>query len=109
MAYSWLLLYVTCSSSKPSTSNCATSGSALLGPILTGAKTGSIYQTSLSFGSNKIIGKLREDKNNEKQIKISNNNNLPDIPYIDKDPTILLAYAVDHVELSEVFEPEPLP
>ena len=88
---------------------CSAPPTALLGPVLTGAKTGSIYQTSLSFGSNKIIGKLREDKNNEKQIKISNNINLPDIPYIDKDPTILLAYAVDHVELSEVFEPEPLP
>ena len=29
--------------------NCATSGSALLGPIFTGAKTGSIYQASLSL------------------------------------------------------------
>ena len=88
---------------------CSAPPTALLGPVLTGAKTGSIYQTSLSFGSNKIIDKLREDKNYEKQIKISKNINLPDIPYIDKDPTILLAYAVDHVELSEVFEPEPLP
>ena len=88
---------------------CSAPPTALLGPVLTGAKTGSIYQTSISFGSNKIINKLKEDKNNEKQIKISKKINLPDIPYIDKDPVILLAYAVDHVELSEVFEPEPLP
>ena len=35
--------------------NCTISGSAFLGPTFTGIKTGSIYQTSLSYGSSKII------------------------------------------------------
>ena len=39
-------------------SNCATSGTAFLGPIFTGAKTGSVYQASLSYGSGKIIRNL---------------------------------------------------
>ena len=41
-------------------SNCVTSPNALLGPIFTGAKTGSVYQASLSYGSNRIISKIRE-------------------------------------------------
>ena len=40
--------------------NCATPSSALLGPIFTGAKTGSIYQASISYSTNKIIRELRE-------------------------------------------------
>jgi len=43
-----------------SLSNCVTSPNALLGPIFTGAKTGSVYQASLSYGSNRIISKIRE-------------------------------------------------
>ena len=35
--------------------SCAPSGSALLGPIFTGAKTGSIYHASLSYGTGKIM------------------------------------------------------
>ena len=38
-----------------SLNNCATPSAALLGPIFTGAKTGSIYQASLSYGSGKIM------------------------------------------------------
>ena len=38
--------------------NCATSGSALLGPIFTGAKTGSIYQASISYSTGKIMNEL---------------------------------------------------
>ena len=40
--------------------NCATPSSAFLGPIFTGAKTGSIYQASLSYSTNKVIRELRE-------------------------------------------------
>ena len=40
--------------------NCALSTSALLGPIYTGAKTGSIYQTSLSYGTSKILVEYSE-------------------------------------------------
>ena len=92
--------------------NCSAPGTVLLGPIFTGAKTGSIYQASLSYGSGKVLNDLKSAKNlNLKFIKKFSNKNfpLPDIPYTDKDPTIVLAYAVKEIKISEVFEPEPLP
>ena len=87
-------------------SNCTTPTSALLGPIFTGAKTGSIYQASLSYGSNRIIDKMRKISQNSFQ-EISpltsdlstSNRNLP----------VLIAYKISKIEISEVKEPEPLP
>ena len=92
-------------------SSCAPPGTALIGPIFTGAKTGSIYQTSLSYstsyGTNRIIEKVKFKDNS----KVINKKNLilPDIPYSDKDPIILLSYKVNKIDISEVYEPEPLP
>ena len=43
--------------------NCSAPGTALLGPIFTGAKTGSVYQASLSYGSNRIIDEFRTKEN----------------------------------------------
>ena len=40
--------------------NCTTPTSALLGPIFTGAKTGSVYQASLSYSSGKIINEIKK-------------------------------------------------
>ena len=94
-----------------SLSNCATSGSALLGPIFTGAKTGSAYQTSLSYGSSKIINQLNPlitETETQKTI-VKSNIKFPDIPYSDKDPIILAFYKVDKITFSEIVEPEPLP
>ena len=79
--------------------NCASSSSALLGPIFTGAKTGSVYQASLSYGSNRLIKEIKEFKNKQ----ITNNSTK------DSKPTILLAHMVDDIEVSDVLEPEPLP
>ena len=84
--------------------NCAGMNSVFLGPIYTGAKTGSYVQSSLSFGSGKIVRNITDNK-----ILIKPEQILSDKTYNDKNPTILLAYAVDNVEISEVFEPEPLP
>ena len=88
-------------------SNCASPTSAFLGPIFTGAKTGSIYQASLSYGSNRLISELKKsnisnDPSKSKFVnsKLSTNN---------RNPLILLAYKVDKVEVSNVLEPEPLP
>ena len=84
--------------------NCTVPGSALLGPIYTGAKTGSIYQASLSYSSSKIIKKIRDNEifnNTEK--KTSNQSEER------KSPIILLAYVVDEIIISTVEEPEPLP
>jgi len=95
--------------------NCAAPGTALLTPVITGAKTKSLQQASLSLasslGSNKIIADFKEtnkDKLNKYYSKLSNKI-VKNIPYVDKDPTILLAYNVDDVKISDVIEPEPLP
>ena len=40
--------------------NCTYPGSALMGPAFTGATTKSITQTTISFGSNQIVKKIKE-------------------------------------------------
>ena len=92
-----------------------TPGTALLGPVITGAKTKSLQQASLSLASsvssNKIIAEFMEtnkEKLNKNYSKLSNKI-IENIPYVDKDPTILLAYNVDDIKISDVIEPEPLP
>ena len=49
-------------------SNCATPGAALLGPSITGARTGSVYQASLSYGSSQVIKKTKEKIKNTKAL-----------------------------------------
>tara|TARA_Y100000768_G_C23556718_1_gene486210 strand:+ start:204 stop:512 length:309 start_codon:yes stop_codon:yes gene_type:complete len=89
-------------------SNCTAPGSAFLGPIYTAAKTGSIAQVSISYGTNKIVEEInlkqRFNKTNEKKKSI-----FKDIPYVDEDPVILLTYKVSKIKISEVEDPEPLP
>ena len=41
--------------------NCSSPGTAFLGPIFTGAKTGSVAQASLSFGSNRVISSINKE------------------------------------------------
>ena len=88
-------------------SNCAAPTSALLGPIFTGAKTGSVYQASLSYGTNRIVDKIRKGDQDNNLDKISNF--LPKLSSEDRKPFVLLAYKVSKVEISDVIEPEPLP
>ena len=89
------------------------SGTAFLGPVFTGAKTGSIYQSSLSYSSGKVLDHLKSEEitNNFSRNKIFKNINpiLPDIPYNDEDPVIVMAHKVESIEFSELIEPEPLP
>tara|TARA_Y200000002_G_C22584647_1_gene622453 strand:- start:353 stop:679 length:327 start_codon:yes stop_codon:yes gene_type:complete len=94
-------------------SNCTATGSAFLGPAFTGARTGSIYQSSLSFGSGKVLNNIKFNKMinqlpNQEDLK-KTNPILPDIPYVNEDPIILISYKVDIIEFSEILEPEPLP
>ena len=50
-------------------SNCATPGSALLGPTFTGASTKSLARTSLSFGTNQIVYNIKEtSKKGKKEV-----------------------------------------
>ena len=84
--------------------NCVGVNSAFLGPVYTGAKTGSYFQSTLSYSSGKVFRNITEKKIFNKPDKT------PSIKtYNDKDPEILLAYVVENIEISEVFEPEPLP
>ena len=73
--------------------NCTSPGTALLSPVITGVKTGSVYQASLSYSSNKMINGI---------IKIKDTIN-------QKEPVIVSSFAVIKVKISEVQEPEPLP
>ena len=83
------------------------SSTAFLGPIFTGAKTGSVYQASISYGGNKFINKAMKIQKNESFKKLLDKDYDKTIEY--QEPTILLTYVVDNIEISEVFEPEPLP
>ena len=88
--------------------SCATTGSAFLGPIITGAKTGSIYQASISYSTGKIMNELVSSKisSNEKGINLSKI--LPKKNEIQK-PIIISSYKVIDITFSEVMEEEPLP
>ena len=77
-----------------SLSNCVTSPNALLGPIFTGAKTGSVYQASLSYGSNRIISKIREF--DQKQSINEDYNNL-NISTLDRNPIIVGNFEIPHI------------
>ena len=91
--------------------NCsANPGTALLGPVITGVKSGSIYQTSLSYSSNKVLEniktELRVRKENFSQKKTDLFKKIQDD--LEK-PSILLTLKIKNIEVSEVTEPEPLP
>tara|TARA_X000000950_G_scaffold182463_1_gene221085 strand:- start:201 stop:521 length:321 start_codon:yes stop_codon:yes gene_type:complete len=91
--------------------NCSTNpGTAFLGPIITGVKSGSIYQTSLSYSSNKVLEniktELRVRKENFSQKKTDLFKKIQDD--LEK-PSILLTLKIKNIEVSEVTEPEPLP
>ena len=86
--------------------NCTISGSAFLGPTFTGIKTGSIYQTSLSYGSSKII----EDINIKiKEMKKLKDKQLKSIKKSTYDVKKLIAQKIDIIEVSEIIDEEPLP
>ena len=82
-----------------SLSNCVTSPNALLGPIFTGAKTGSVYQASLSYGSNRIISKIREF---DKKKFLNKNYNNFNISTFDRNPIIVSDYEIPHIHSIEI-------
>ena len=88
-------------------SNCSAPTSAFLGPIFTGAKTGSVYQASLSYGTSRIIDKIKEENQANNLDKIVNF--LPKQSAEDRKPFKLITYKISKVEISDIVEPEPLP
>jgi len=91
--------------------NCTTNpGTAFLGPVITGVKSGRIYQTSLSYGSNKAIENIKTELRVRKENFSKKKTNL--LKKIQDDlekSSILLALKIESIEVSEVVEPEPLP
>ena len=77
-------------------SNCSAPGTALLGPAFTGAKTGSVYQASVSFSTGKIMNEFVASHNFSQNHKRN-------------DPVIIASYKVDNISFSDVIEEEPLP
>ena len=80
-------------------SNCATSPTAFLGPVFTGAKTGSIYQASLSYGSNRIISKIREF--DQKQ-SLNKDYNKLSISTFNSNPIIVSDYEIPRIHSIEI-------
>ena len=93
--------------------NCTSPGTAFLGPTFTGVKTGSVYQTSLSYGSGKAINIMKNSINEEiiKNDKLSliNDVNNKNHKLNIEDPPVLLAIKIDLIEVSEPLVEEPLP
>ena len=87
--------------------NCSAPGTALLGPAFTGAKTGNIYQASLSFSTGRIINEITDFtldtvlETKEKVLTAKKN--------IESMPSIIKTYAINKIKVSEILEPEPLP
>jgi len=84
--------------------SCSTPGTAFLGPIFTGAKTGSISQASLSYTSGKIFDEVKKNDIflKYKSIELSDS-------FSSHDPIIQSKYIVSKIYISEVIEPEPMP
>ena len=86
-------------------SNCTTPTSAFLGPIFTGAKTGSVYQASISYSSSKIMNTIR--KNTMNNLTEFNRNYSTESTL--QMPVILATNKIYPIYLSEVEIIEPLP
>jgi len=88
--------------------SCATPGSALLGPIITGAKTGSIYHASISYSTGRIMNELVSSEIPLKKKDVGLYKILPEKNEI-QNPIIISSYKVIDITFSEVMEEEPLP
>ena len=91
--------------------NCsANPGTALLGPVITGVKSGSIYQTSLSYGSNKALENIKTELRVRKEnFSKAKTDLIKKLQYDLEESSILLTLKIESIEVSEVVEPEPLP
>ena len=91
--------------------NCSTNpGTAFIGPIITGVKSGSVYQTSLSYGSNKALENIKKDLRVRKEnFSKAKTDLIKKLQYDLEESSILLTLKIESIEVSEVVEPEPLP
>lgn len=87
--------------------NCTGPGTAFLGPTFTGVKTGSIYQTSLSYGSGKAVDTIKNEIN-QKVNKINKIALVKSKEIFEKTPT-LVTLKTHNIIISEPTIEEPLP
>ena len=87
--------------------NCTAPGSAFLGPTFTGVKTGSVYQTSLSYGSGKAVDtlKVKVIENIDKFNKLA----LSKPKEVLKKTQTLVAINTHKIIISDPIVEEPLP
>ena len=88
--------------------SCATPGSALLGPIITGLKSGSIYQASISYSTGRIMNEIVSSEISSKKKDIDTSKILPKKNEM-QNPIIISSHKVIDIILSEVTEEEHLP
>ena len=86
--------------------NCASPGTAFLGPVITGAKTGSVYQASISYSSSKVMNTIRKNTMHN-LIKLNKNDSTKSTNL--KMPIILATNKIFPIYVSEVEIIEPLP
>lgn len=91
--------------------NCSTNPStALLGPFISGVKSGSIYQASISYGSGKALEDIKKEIKSKKENASKKSIELvKDIKFSLISPPNLPKPKIKDIEKSEVFEEEPLP
>ena len=87
-------------------SNCASTGSAFLGPVITGAKTGSVYQATLSYSSGKMVNAFKDTTVKKFMKEKSDNSKNSDKL---SQPPILVAILTTSIDINDIFEEEPLP
>ena len=86
--------------------NCASTGTAFLGPVITGAKTGSVYQASISYSSGQVMNIIK-DASEDLLAKEKFNNSMD--TNTTTQPPVLVAILTPTIEVNDIFEEEPLP
>ena len=85
--------------------NCASPGSVFLGPVITGAKTGSVYQASLSYSSGRIIDVIKNNVDEKSEVELIDKKKSKNT----SQPPVLVAILTTTIEIKDIFDQEPLP
>ncbi len=92
-------------------SSCSTNPStALIGPFISGVKSGSVYQASLSYSSGKALEDIKKEIKSKKENASKKSIKLvKDIKFSLISPPKSPKPKIKDIEKSEVFDEEPLP
>ena len=90
-------------------SNCAMSSNALLGPAITGAKSGNIYQASISFGQGRALDLVNREFKKLEKLKTLGIKKSISFKETYLNPPVLVVLNLHPIKISKIAEPEPLP